>query len=116
MTDLEIIVQQRPGFHLVGLAGDLDRQCHLRLLQTFDQLLADPRPRVVVDTTALTFCDSHGLHVLVRGQRRAEDRGGVLRLVGVRGTLATLLTTTQLVDLFPPYASLAQASRWPAVN
>ncbi|MEU6729223.1 STAS domain-containing protein [Nonomuraea wenchangensis] len=61
----------------------------------------------------LGFCDSHGLGVLIDAQRRAEKRGGALRLIGVQGTLARLLTVTQLVDLFPPYSDLSHASSWP---
>ncbi|MEU6798135.1 STAS domain-containing protein [Nonomuraea wenchangensis] len=66
-----------------------------------------------VDAEELGFCDSHGLWVLIDAQRRAEKRGGALRLIGVQGTLARLLTVTQLVDLFPPYSDLSHASSWP---
>lgn len=49
---------------------------------------------------------------MIASQRRAESSGGALRLIGVHGMLARLLTLTQLVDLFPPYAGLEQALRW----
>ncbi|MEW9547310.1 STAS domain-containing protein [Nonomuraea sp. NPDC050783] len=114
MTHLKITVKHHPGFHLVTLIGELDRQTRSDLHRFLDPLLRGPVPRIVVDTAALTFCDSQGLCALIDSQRRAEARGGGLRLIGVRGTLAQLLVVTQLVDLFPPYASLAQAARWPA--
>ncbi|WP_188196626.1 STAS domain-containing protein [Nonomuraea sp. SYSU D8015] len=114
MTQLTITVEQRPGFSLVALDGVLDHQTRPGLLRVFDQLVDEPTPRIVINTRDLGFRDSHGLWVLVSGQRRAEERGGAVRLIGVHGVLARLLTITQLVDLFPPYASLAQAAAWPA--
>ncbi|MCK2220964.1 anti-sigma factor antagonist [Actinomadura sp. ATCC 31491] len=113
MAHLAIDVRHRPGFHLVTLEGDLDRQTRPGLHRLVDPLLDGHAPRIVVDTAALLFCDSHGLSALVDSQQRAEERGGGLRLIGVQGTLAQLLVVTQLVDVFPPYTSLAQASRWP---
>ncbi|MEU5864024.1 STAS domain-containing protein [Nonomuraea sp. NPDC047529] len=114
MTQLAITIDQRPGFSLVGLDGELDHQTRPDLLRVFDRLLDSPAPRIVIDTRELVFCDSHGLWALISGQRRAEQRGGAVRLIGVHGPLARLLITTQLVDLFPPYASLTQAGSWPA--
>ncbi|MBB5783762.1 STAS domain-containing protein [Nonomuraea jabiensis] len=113
MTQLTITIKQRPRFALLGLAGELDHQTHLTLLHALDELLTASRPRIVVDTAQLEFCDSHGLWVLIEAQRRAEKRGGALRLIGVQGSLARLLTVTQLVDLFPPYSDLTHASAWP---
>lgn len=114
MNLLTISIEQRSGFSLVALDGVLDHQTQPCLLRVFDRLLDEPTPRIVIDARELRFCDSHGLWVLISGQRRAEELGGAIRLIGVHGTLARLLTLTQLVDLFPPYASLAQAGTWPA--
>ncbi|MFC5828656.1 STAS domain-containing protein [Nonomuraea insulae] len=113
MTELSIDVQRLPGCHVVHLEGEVDRTTQQPLAQTFSRLLqADPPPKIVVDVTDLAFCDSGGLWTLIGSQRRAEERGGALRLIGVHGALARLLTITQLVHLFPPYRSLAQASTW----
>jgi hypothetical protein len=46
---------------------------------------------------------------MILTQRQAERRGGYLRLIGVHGPLARLLTLGGLVDTFPPYADLRQA-------
>ncbi|MGP4102200.1 STAS domain-containing protein [Nonomuraea sp. KM90] len=114
MTQLRITTEQRPGFSLVALDGSLDHQTRPDLQRVFDQLLNEPTPRIVINARDLSFCDSHGLWILISGQRRAEERGGAVRLIGVQGTLARLLTITQLVHLFPPYAGLTQAAAWPA--
>ncbi|MET8987806.1 STAS domain-containing protein [Nonomuraea wenchangensis] len=113
MAQLTITIERRSRFSLLGLEGELDRETHTALLDVLDPLLVASRPRIVLDTEELSFCDSHGLWVLIDAQRRAEKRGGALRLIGVQGTLARLLTVTQLVDLFPPYSDLSHASSWP---
>ncbi|MGP4102549.1 STAS domain-containing protein [Nonomuraea sp. KM90] len=112
MTELSITVQQQPGFHVVRLEGELDRSTHPRLEQTLQELTTRTPPKIILDAAELAFCDSCGLQTLIRSQRRAEDRGGGLRLIGVHGPLARLLTITRLIDLFPPYTSLTQAA-WP---
>lgn len=116
MTDLSITVEQRPAFCLVSLRGELDRFSQDDFSHALDRILARPEPRIVVDMARLGFCDSKGLWTLIQRQRRAESRGGSLRLIGVHGPLARLLMVTQLVDLFPPYADLAHASTWPGVT
>jgi anti-anti-sigma factor len=112
MTDLFIDVQLLPDCHVVHLDGELDRTTQQPLAQTFDQLLQADTPKIVVDVSGLAFCDSGGLWTLISSQRQAEERGGGLRLIGVHGALARLLTITQLVHLFPPYRSLAEATSW----
>ncbi|MFC7584928.1 STAS domain-containing protein [Nonomuraea antimicrobica] len=113
MTVLSIDVRRLPGCHVVRLGGELDRLTRLTLAEKLTELLAADRPRIVVDVTDLVFCDSCGLWTLISTQRRAEERGGAFRLVGVHGPLARLLTITDLVSLFPRYDSLAEATTWP---
>lgn len=113
MTSLSITVDRHPGYCLVSLDGELDRNTERSFSRTVHRLVAGEQARLVVNTGHLAFCDSSGLLALITGQRRAEGAGGALRLIGVHGTLARLLVLTQLVDSFPPYTTLAQASHWP---
>ncbi|NRQ37377.1 STAS domain-containing protein [Nonomuraea sp. NN258] len=93
MTGLSIITERHDGFVVVRLAGELDHGNRLPLVRALERLLGDT-PRIVVDTSGLRFCDSHGLWTLIACQRRAEARGGGLRLIGVHGPLARLLIVT----------------------
>ncbi|MFB4273539.1 STAS domain-containing protein [Nonomuraea sp. GTA35] len=113
MTHLSIAVNDQPGYSVVSLAGELDRDSHQQLSQALDPILAHTTPKIIIDAEDLRFCDSSGLHTLITRQRAAELRGGSLRLIGVQGALARLLHITQLVDLFPPYAGLDDAATWP---
>ncbi|MFF4190210.1 STAS domain-containing protein [Nonomuraea sp. NPDC001831] len=112
MTELAINVQRLPGCHVVHLDGELDRLTRMPLARTLAELLEAERPKIVIDVTDLTFCDSCGLWALIVGQRQAEQRGGTVRLVGVHGPLARLLDITRLSRLFPSDDGPAEAASW----
>ena len=116
MAGLSITVELHPVLSVVCLEGDLDRLTEPQLTRTFNRLLTDHTPKIIVDAAELHFCDSTGLWTFIMAQRRAGELGGGVRLVGAHGPLARLLAVTQLVDLFPPYASFAQAAHWPLAS
>ncbi len=67
-------------------------------------------PTVVVDLTRTLFCDSSGLHALVRAQKRAVSAGGELRLVmPADGSFPRIMKLTGLGSVFSCFPSLAEA-------
>ncbi|GAA1841178.1 STAS domain-containing protein [Asanoa iriomotensis] len=80
------------------LAGELDMSTAPELLSRIADLAAGGSPRVVVDLTALTFCDSAGLTVFVRGDRRCAEAGGWLRLTGAHGHVARVIEISGVGD------------------
>ena len=116
MTYLSISVDHRRDFSVVSLAGDLDRASEPTFCHALDHALTRHPPKIIIDAAGLGFCDSRGLCALITHQRHAETHGGSLRLIGVHGPLARLLTITQLVDMFPPYTGLDQAAHWPGTS
>ncbi|NUW32657.1 STAS domain-containing protein [Nonomuraea sp. SMC257] len=116
MARLVIDMERHGDVDVVRLTGELDMSSKHLLTTALAGPLAAERPRIVLDMAGLRFCDSSGLWQLIDSQRRAESRGGGLRLAGVRGVLARLLTITQLVDQFPPYGSLEDACHWSSLR
>ena len=56
------------------------------------------------------FCDSSGLHILLRAHQRAIAEGGELRLVlPGDGPIPRIVTLMCLDQLIPSFASLAEA-------
>jgi anti-anti-sigma factor len=65
---------------------------------------------VVVDLTGTEFCDSAGLHTLLRAHKRAVAGGGGLRLVvPPGGAVPRVLSQNGLDLLLPCFPSLAEA-------
>jgi anti-anti-sigma factor len=64
---------------------------------------------LVVDMAQTQFCDSAGLHVLVRAHNRARAQGGELLLVVGGAAVVRVLAVTGIDQLIPNFASLEQA-------
>ena len=106
MTTYRAVVRHvsRPDVHtvLVSLDGDLVYGTADDVLaQITDQLSAQPTTRVGrVACTALDFCDSWGLSVLLMANRTVDAAGAQLRLENLPPQLTRVLEVTGTVDLF----------------
>ncbi|MDT3395850.1 STAS domain-containing protein [Streptomyces sp. B1866] len=90
-------------------AGELDHHTAALLREPLEQCLADGRTRVVVDCSALEFCDSTGLNVLLAARLKAEAAGGSVHLVGMRPAVARVFTITGAETVFTVHETLDQA-------
>lgn len=75
-------------------------------------------PAVVVDLANTLFCDSSGVHTLLRAHKRAVAEGGELRLVvPAAGAVPRVIKLTCLDRLVPCFSSVAEATaRTPAAG
>ncbi|MEU7754258.1 STAS domain-containing protein [Micromonospora sp. NPDC049101] len=99
MTFSVSYVESDGGGACLRLAGELDMSTAPQLTAAIDSLTADGESRVLLDLTDLTFCDSTGMAVFVRGDNRAAADGGWLRLVGANGRVDRVLRMTGLADV-----------------
>ncbi|MFF5181406.1 STAS domain-containing protein [Micromonospora sp. NPDC000316] len=81
------------------LAGELDMSTAGELTAAIDRLTAAGERRMLLDLSDLTFCDSTGMAVFVRGDNRVAADGGWLRLVGASGRVDRVLRVTGLADV-----------------
>lgn len=110
MTEVRYLRKTINGMPVVTTPAEID-------ITTADQLhavLLDAVGRghatVVVDMTRTQFCDSHGLHVLLRAHERAVAEGGELRLaLPGEGPIPRIVTLMCLDQLIPSFASLEEA-------
>ncbi|WP_330261156.1 STAS domain-containing protein [Streptomyces sp. NBC_00539] len=84
---------------VVALTGAMDWHTATQLREEGVRLLADS-PHLVLDVSAVTFCDSSGLSVLVQLRRRAVGAGGSVVLTRVPGHLLRLLEISGLGPVF----------------
>ncbi|MFG1954485.1 STAS domain-containing protein [Micromonospora sp. NPDC048830] len=81
------------------LAGELDMSSAPELNDAIDRLAAEGERHLLVDLSALTFCDSTGIAAFVRGDNRAAARGGWLRVTGATGRVERVLRITGLAEV-----------------
>ncbi|GAA3986019.1 hypothetical protein GCM10023085_80150 [Actinomadura viridis] len=114
---LEIdVLREEGGTALAAVRGEIDVQTADTLRDRLAALHAAGHLVVVLDFTAVPFCDAAGLGALVAAHNRVAERGGRIRLVGVRPAQRRLLRITGLHRLFPLYENVedALAGRAPA--
>ncbi|MFI8346853.1 STAS domain-containing protein [Streptomyces sp. NPDC085596] len=96
---------------LFVLCGELDFDSVVQLHEAADEELAKSKgvSPVVVDCTALTFCDSSGISALLRLYQRLSVQQRVLRLAAVPASVSRLFTLTGLDQLFSVHMDAAEA-------
>jgi anti-sigma B factor antagonist len=102
-------VTERRGQAVVTTPGEIDLRNADSLREALVAAAATNQPVVVVDMTGTEFCDSTGLHVLVRAHRQADANGRQLRLVVRGAALQRILAVSGMGSLFRVFDSLDQA-------
>ncbi|GAA2693704.1 MULTISPECIES: STAS domain-containing protein [Actinoplanes] len=104
-----IITEHRPDVAVLHLKGELDADSARELQTVLAELLKRPVPRIVVDLTALKFCDSVGLSAFITSKQVIADRGGWLSFAGPRPFMARLLETVGLGRYFAIFPEIDDA-------
>jgi anti-sigma B factor antagonist len=94
--ELSISVRREPSEAVVSLVGEIDLSTVARLSSAVGEVLAEPPPRVVLDMSGVTFCDSQGLGTLVVLSRKATMAQSCLVLTNVGDFLLRVLDITGL--------------------
>ena len=95
--DLSISVHRTGGEAVVTLVGEIDMSTVQRLAKVVDEILVtEPPPRIVLDLSGVTFCDSQGLGTLVVLSRKATMAQSYLLLTNVGDFLLRVLDITGL--------------------
>ncbi|MFG2989381.1 STAS domain-containing protein [Streptomyces sp. NPDC048257] len=107
-----VAVEAVDGAVVLVLAGELDHDTAQPLRDALDAALT-PGGRLLVDLTALGFCDSTGLNVLLNNRLAAREAGATLELVGLRGPVARMFRITGADGVFPVHSDVTDALRTP---
>jgi anti-anti-sigma factor len=94
---------------VLSVAGEIDHDSRDILWDAADAAFQAGRRWLVVDLSAVTFCDSGGLSLFVDLHKRAAALGGELRLAGVQPPVATVLLATNLDRLLRLHPTVAEA-------
>ncbi|WP_067793572.1 STAS domain-containing protein [Actinomadura formosensis] len=83
------------------VTGELDIATAAEFGVELARLIDERTPDVVLDVSALTFCDARGLAAIIAADELARSRGGAVTLTGARPQLARILRITGLDRRFP---------------
>ena len=107
MDELQLIEDDVEGACAIALHGELDLRTAPELCA---RLEAHRGEHVLVDLTALGFCDSSGLRALICEAREAQIAGGGLMVIAPEhGPVRRLLQVTGLEELFGVHADVQRA-------
>ncbi|GAA1890258.1 hypothetical protein GCM10009837_10460 [Streptomyces durmitorensis] len=94
---------------VLRVSGELDQNAEKFFLRTLGASVMAGHRHLVLDVTALVFCDSRGLNCLLGVRWLLRRREGQLLLAGTGRHLAELLALTGSSDIFPRYLTVGQA-------
>ncbi|MBC9715088.1 STAS domain-containing protein [Streptomyces sp. TRM66268-LWL] len=94
---------------VLRVSGELDQSGEEFFLRTLGAVIEAGRHHVVLDVTALVFCDSRGLNCLLAISWLLQRRQGLLLLAGVGRRLAVLLAGTGSAEVLPMHSSVGRA-------
>lgn len=91
-----VAVDRTAAEAVVRVTGEIDVSTVTEMRAVIEQLFVDPPPRVVLDLTHVTFCDSQGLGTLVVLSRKARMVQSCLVLTNVSDFILRVLDVTGL--------------------
>ncbi|WP_246251342.1 STAS domain-containing protein [Actinomadura sp. NEAU-AAG7] len=87
---------RQDGRATIAARGSIDLHSSDELRSRLTELVDAGERVVVVDLTAVDFCDSSGLNVLVRAYKHARAQNAALTVTGAYGRVENVLRTTGL--------------------
>ncbi|WP_425825669.1 STAS domain-containing protein [Streptomyces fractus] len=94
---------------VLRVSGELDQNCEQYFLRAIGTLVLSGHRHLVLDVTALTFCDSRGLNCLLAARWLLQRREGLLLLAGPGRRLSDLLIQTASNELLPCHTTVSGA-------
>ena len=107
--DLGLEVQERDGFAVLGVSGEVDVATVPRLREQLHSLVAQGSNKIIVNLDAVDFLDSTGLGVLVGALKRVRSNDGDLYLVCTQPRIRKVFEVTGLTKVFQLFDTVDDA-------
>jgi anti-sigma B factor antagonist len=101
---MELKARQTENVTVLELGGRFDAYGAPAVADKLAEVIKGRPAAVLVNLAAVTFIDSTGCAVLVRGMKQCRERGGDLRLCGLQRPVRMIFELTRLdraFDIFP---------------
>lgn len=107
---MDIQTKEAGSATVAAISGSVDGMTAGPLMERLGEEVKAGRTRLVLDFAGVDYVSSAGLRALLATMKEARQRGGDVRLAGVRPEVARVLELsgfTHLLKLFPDAASAA---------
>ncbi|ALO10242.1 Stage II sporulation protein [Streptomyces venezuelae] len=117
VTTIEVDEDERGPWTVLSIRGELDLVTSPRIRRRVHDAVAGGRHDLVIDLSAVRFCDSSGVGVLIAARRLLRSCGGRLRLIlpeavvegGGDGHVDRVLSALGVRRLFEVYGDVPTA-------
>ncbi|MEV7566250.1 STAS domain-containing protein [Streptomyces tanashiensis] len=115
MTTIEVDEDEHGPWTVFRVRGELDLVTSPRIRRRVHDAVAGGRHDLVIDLSAVRFCDSSGVGVLIASRRLLRSCGGRLRLIlpvepdDRDGHVGRVLSALGVRRLFDVYEDLSEA-------
>ncbi|MFC7304705.1 STAS domain-containing protein [Streptomyces monticola] len=97
------------GCVVLRVSGELDHTAEQTFLRALGAFVENGHRHLILDVTALTFCDSRGLGCLLAVRWLLRRRERLVLLAGAGRRVTELLALTGSSDLLPVHKTVGQA-------
>ena len=95
-----LCIRPGDGGIIVAVSGDVDVCTEAPLQQALLRIIRERGARLMVDVSGVSFMDCAGLRALLATRRRAEMRGGFLRLIATSAAVRRIIELTGAHEAF----------------
>jgi anti-anti-sigma factor len=99
---MDLTLGVRPGDDgtVVAVSGEVDVCTEAALQQALLRIMREHGARLLLDVSGVSFMDCAGLRALLTTRRRAELRGGFVRLIAVSRAVRRIIELTGAHEAF----------------
>ncbi|MFF2555211.1 STAS domain-containing protein [Nocardia sp. NPDC058058] len=116
-TDFTVTQHTGPAGPVLTFTGELDAASSPTAFEAIRALKLVAAQLLLLDLTALGFCDSSGITAFLAARNSAEDADAAMALVGIPDQLARIFSLIGLDSIFTMYATVAEAhTAWTAAG
>ena len=113
MTGAEPAISWSGRHAVVILPAEIDLSNSGEVCDLLLSVIRQDPDTITADLARTTFCDSAGIHAIVRANRQARSRGAELRLAVGASPVARVLELAGLDQIMPVYRTVQQSRDTP---
>ena len=94
IMSVTLCIRPGDGGTIVAISGEVDVCTEAPLQQALLRIIRERSARLMLDVSGVSFMDCAGLRALLATRRRAEMRGGCMRLIAASAAVRRIIELT----------------------